>query len=58
MTGWTEEELSRIGEANELQLASRRHDGALRPYVTMWAVRAGDELYVRSAYGPDNPWFR
>jgi hypothetical protein len=21
-------------------------------------VRAGDELYVRSAYGPTNPWYR
>jgi hypothetical protein len=58
MTGWTEEELRRIGEANELRLASTRRDGTLRPYVTMWVVRAGDELYVRSAYGPDNPWFR
>jgi hypothetical protein len=26
--------------------------------VTMWVVRAGDDLYVRSAYGPNNPWFR
>lgn len=24
----------------------------------MWVVRAGDHLYVRSAYGPDNPWYR
>jgi hypothetical protein len=24
----------------------------------MWVVRAGEDLYVRSAYGPDNPWFR
>ncbi len=32
--------------------------GTLRPYVTMRVVRAGDDLYVRSAYGPDNPWFR
>jgi hypothetical protein len=23
----------------------------------MWVARAGDELYVRSAYGPDNPWY-
>jgi hypothetical protein len=57
MTAWTEEELGRIGEARELQLASTRSDGTLRPYVTMWVVRAGDELYVRSAYGPNNPWF-
>ncbi len=58
MTTWTNEELSRIGEAEELHLASGRPDGTLRPYVTMWVVRTGDELYVRSAYGPNNPWFR
>lgn len=58
MTTWTNEELSRIGDAEELQLASTRSDGSLRPYVTMWVVRDGDELYVRSAYGPTNPWFR
>ena len=58
MTTWTSDELARIGGAEELRLASARPDGTLRPYVTMWVVRAGDELYVRSAYGPDNPWFR
>ena len=58
MTNWTTEELSRVGDAQELQLASMRADGSLRPYVTMWVVRAGDELYVRSAYGPNNPWYR
>jgi hypothetical protein len=58
MTAWTEEELGRIGEAQELQLASERPDGTLRPNVTMWVVRVDDQLYVRSAYGPDNPWFR
>jgi hypothetical protein len=58
MTTWTDEELSRIGDADELQLASERPDGTMRRYVTMWVARAGDELYVRSAYGPDNPWYR
>ena len=58
MMTWTSDELDRIGAAEELQLASLRRDGTLRPYVTMWVVRAGDDLYVRSAYGPDNPWFR
>jgi hypothetical protein len=58
MATWTTEELDRVGRAEELHLASRRKDGSLRPYVTMWVVRAGDELYVRSAYGPDNPWYR
>ena len=58
MSGWATDELDRIAAAEELQLASRRRDGSLRPYVTMWVVRVGDEVYVRSAYGPDNPWYR
>ena len=57
-TTWTTDELTRIGGAEELRLASRRPDGTLRPYVTIWVVRVGDELYIRSAYGPDNPWYR
>jgi hypothetical protein len=55
---WTEQELRRVGEATELQVTSRRPDGSLRPYITIWTVRAGDDLYVRSAYGTENPWFR
>ncbi len=55
---WTDDELRRVGAATELQIASRRDDGSLRPYVTIWTVRAGDHLYVRSAYGADNPWYR
>jgi len=58
MTAWNDDELTRIGNAEELQLASRRGDGTLRPYITMWVVRAGDDLYVRAAYGPDTPWYR
>ena len=57
MTAWTEEELGRIGGAEELQLASDRPDGTLRPFVTIWVVRVGDELFVRSAYGSSNPWY-
>ncbi len=55
---WSSEELDRIGQAEELHLATRRRDGGLSRYVTMWVVRASDSLYVRSAYGPDNPWYR
>jgi hypothetical protein len=54
---WTSDELTTIGRAEELRLASLRPDGTLRPYVTIWVVRAGDDLYVRSARGPANPWF-
>jgi hypothetical protein len=58
MTGWTADELDGVGRADEIGLASRRPDGSLRPFVTMWVVRSGDDLYVRSAYGHDNPWFQ
>ncbi|GAA2753445.1 DUF2255 family protein [Amnibacterium kyonggiense] len=55
---WTEQELADVGAADELRIAARREDGTLRPAVTIWAVRAGDALYVRSAYGRGNGWFR
>lgn len=58
MTAWTDDELTRIGGAEELQLATARPDGTLRPYVTIWVVQTGDDLYIRSAYGSSNPWFR
>jgi hypothetical protein len=58
MATWTKEELDRIGDATELQLTSVGENGNLRPYVTMWVVRAGDHLYVRSAGGPERPWYR
>jgi hypothetical protein len=57
-SGWDASELEQVGGATELQLASRRPDGTLRPYTTMWVVRVGGDLYVRSAYGPSNPWYR
>jgi hypothetical protein len=55
---WTNEELTKIGNATELRLASMRRDGTLRKLVTMWVVRHGDRLYVRSVKGPTGPWFR
>jgi hypothetical protein len=57
-TDWTTDDLRRIGGSTELQVATYRPDGTLRPYVTIWTVTAGDKIYVRSAHGPDNPWFR
>lgn len=58
MGTWTTDELDRIGAADELRLASSRSDGTLRPAVTIWVVRVGDDVVVRSAYGPGNGWFR
>lgn len=58
MSGWGAGELDRIGLADEVGVASRRAEGTMRGFVTIWAVRVGDEVYVRSAYGSANPWFR
>src|SRR5438034_6583003 len=57
MTNWTPEDLQRIGDSTELRVSSLRKNGTLRPYVTIWVVRAGDDIYIRSAYGADNPWY-
>ena len=58
MTIWTSDELNKIGTAEELQIASLRSDGTLRKPVTIWVVRVGDDLYVRSVYGRSSAWFR
>jgi len=58
MPTWIKEDLAKVGNAEALAIASRRPDGSLRPYVTIWAVRVDEDVYVRSAAGPDNPWFR
>jgi len=58
MTTWTSDELNKIGKAEELQIASLRSDGTLRKLVTIWVVRLGDDLYVRSVNGRTSAWFR
>jgi hypothetical protein len=58
MTMWTSEELARIEAADELEIASLRDDGTLRKPVTIWVVRIGDDLYVRSVKGRGSAWFR
>ena len=58
MSTWTSDELRKIEAAEELDLASARPDGTLRNPVTMWVVRHGDDLYVRSVNGRGSSWFR
>jgi hypothetical protein len=58
VNAWTDNELTRIGQADELRLASFRQDGTLRNPVTIWVVRIGDDLYVRAVKGPTGLWFR
>ncbi len=58
MTTWTSSELTKIGSAEELEIASVGGDGTLRKAVTIWVVRHGDDLYVRAVNGPSGVWFR
>ena len=58
MTEWIPEELEKFGAADEVEISSMRPDGTLRPFIIIWGVRAGDDFYVRSAYGAENGWFR
>jgi len=58
MADWTTDELDKVDAADELEIAARRPDGTLRPYVTIWVVRVGGELHVRSYRGREGAWFR
>jgi hypothetical protein len=58
MTAWTSDELTKIGTPEELEIAPRRRNGTLRNPVTIWVVRVGDDLYVRSYRGRSGAWFR
>lgn len=55
---WTEDELAAVGAADELHIAPYRPDGSSRAEVIVWAVRSGDELFVRTAYRPESAWYR
>jgi hypothetical protein len=58
MATWTEDELRRIGETDELEIAAVRQNGELRRSRPIWVVRAGDDLFVRAAYGAGSGWHR
>ncbi|MFB8176017.1 DUF2255 family protein [Streptomyces sp. NPDC055966] len=57
-TTWTDDELDSIGHAEELEIASLRRDGNLSSQRTIWVVRLGDDIYVRSVNGPRSDWYR
>jgi hypothetical protein len=58
MSGWTSEELTKIGAAEELRIRSLGRDGTLRNPTIIWVVRQGEDLYVRPVNGRTSGWFR
>jgi hypothetical protein len=57
-TDWDRPVLDTLASTDEVGISSFRADGTLRPYVTIWAVVADGGVYVRSAYGAGNGWYR
>ena len=58
MSTWTNDELNKVGNAEELRIATMRRDGSLRKKVIIWVVRLDDDLYVRCVNGRSGAWFR
>ena len=58
MTAWTKDEISGIGESEEVDVAALTRDGSVRNRVTIWVVGHGEDLYVRSVRGRSGAWFR
>jgi hypothetical protein len=55
---WTPEDLDAIAATDEIEIAPRRADGTLGRATTIWIVRVGGDLYVRSYRGPGGSWYR
>ena len=55
---WTAQELDSIGAADEIDIAPQRPDGSLGRFTTIWIIRVGDDLYIRSYRGADGGWYR
>jgi len=58
MTAWKSDQLVKIAAVEEVQIAAIGRDGTLGKPTTIWAVRHGDDLFVRSVRGRDAHWFR
>src|SRR5260221_9830525 len=58
MAAWASDELDKIDKEEEIKLATMKADGALSKPTTIWAVRVGDDLYVRSVHGRKGKWWQ
>lgn len=59
MPGWSEAELSKIAEADDLHISPFREDGVTHGTPTwIWSVVVGGELYVRAYNGPKSRWYQ
>jgi hypothetical protein len=54
---WAPEQLRRISQARELEIASRRVDGRAGAWLPIWVVCVNDQVYVRTWYRRSIGWF-
>jgi hypothetical protein len=55
MTKFEAQTLSDLRDAREVAIRTGKHPGSAVP---IWVVVAGDEVFVRSAYGTKGRWYR
>lgn len=55
---WTQDELGKVASADELRISSWRGDSTMSSPRTIWVVRHGDDLYVRSVNGSTAAWYQ
>jgi hypothetical protein len=59
MPGWSEEELSKIAEADDLHISPFREDGVTYGTPTwIWSVVVDGDLYVRAYNGQKSRWYQ
>lgn len=58
MSTWTNDQLETIERVDEIEIAARRTDGTLNKPRVIWAVRDGDDVYIRSVNGSSAAWYR
>ena len=58
LSTWTSDTARAMTAPEEVQVATRRPDGTLRRPRTIWIVRDGERVFIRSTNGRGADWFR
>jgi hypothetical protein len=58
MSAWKPKDLTRIADSDEITVTATNENGSPREPVTVWVVRDGHELYVRSFKGRAGAWYK
>lgn len=59
MKNWSQDELQRLAEADDLHISPLREDNVTYGTPTwIWSVVVGDKLYVRAYNGQSSRWYK